>query len=109
MKAAATVRGFWRVNPTAVDVMREPDGKPLEEFRAARRDQTARPGIAAISKDADETVSIHLITIVSCTRLFLAWLNSISLTARTPGYLLLVRWISQSPSGPEMALIAVWV
>jgi protein-tyrosine-phosphatase len=24
------------VNPTPVDVMREPDGKPIEEFRAAR-------------------------------------------------------------------------
>jgi len=24
------------VNPTAVDVIREPDGKPIEEFRAAR-------------------------------------------------------------------------
>jgi hypothetical protein len=44
----------------------DPDGKPIEEFSSgARRDQTARPGIAGISKDADETVSIHLITIVS--------------------------------------------
>ena len=24
------------VNPTAVDVIREPDGKPIEEFRVAR-------------------------------------------------------------------------
>ena len=37
----------------------------VREASGARPDQTARPGIAGISKDADETVSIHLITIVS--------------------------------------------